>query len=71
MALGSVTNVDWCGSLVCYCIWSLCDDAMSDEEVLAAYEEMVDIWGDKLPNPDHEPKRFAFYVRMYQYFKSK
>ena len=44
---------------------------MSDEEIIKAYEEMVELWGDDLPNPEQEPRRFAFYVRMYQYFKSK
>jgi hypothetical protein len=23
------------------------------------------------PNPEHEPKRFAWYVKMFKYFKEK
>lgn len=42
---------------------------MTDEEILTAYQEMVDIWGDKLPNPEHEPIRFAYYIKMYSYYK--
>lgn len=41
---------------------------MTDEEVLAHYEKMVEIYGDSLPHPEHEPKRFAHYVKMYRYY---
>jgi hypothetical protein len=44
---------------------------MTDEQIEAAYNEMVQMWGDKLPNPEQEPIRFAYYVRMYKYFKEK
>jgi hypothetical protein len=44
---------------------------MTDEEILKAYEEIVQEWGDKLPNPEHEPRRFAYYVNMYKYFKER
>jgi len=44
---------------------------MTDEQIEAAYNEMVKMWGDKLPNPEQEPLRFAYYVRMYKYFKEK
>jgi hypothetical protein len=44
---------------------------MTDDEVLQAYDEMLKEWGDKLPNPIHEPIRFAYYVRMYKYFKER
>lgn len=44
---------------------------MNDEEIIRAYEEMLELWGSNLPNPIHEPRRFAFYVKMYKYFKSK
>jgi hypothetical protein len=33
-------------------------------------EEFYQWYGDKLPNPEHEPLRFAYYVRMYQHTKS-
>ena len=44
---------------------------MTNEEIEASYNEMVEMWGDKLPNPEQEPIRFAYYVRMYKYFKEK
>lgn len=43
---------------------------MTDQEIQTAYEEMVEMWGDKLPNLEHEPIRFAYYVRMYKYYKN-
>ena len=44
---------------------------MTDEEILKAYEEMVKEWGDSLPNPEHEPRRFAFYVKMWKYYHQR
>ena len=41
---------------------------MSDQEVLAMYEDMKRIYGENLPNPDQEPIRFAYYVRLYKQF---
>ena len=41
---------------------------MSDEEVLYHYNRMVEIFGDHLPNPEHEPIRFAYYVKVYKYY---
>lgn len=29
------------------------------------YEDMVRIYGDKLPSIDHEPLRFAYFVKLY------
>jgi hypothetical protein len=43
---------------------------MTDQEIQKAYEEMLEWWGDKLPNLEHEPLRFAYYVRMYKYLKN-
>ena len=44
---------------------------MTNEEIEVAYNEMVQMWGDKLPNPEHEPIRFGYYVRLYRYIKEK
>lgn len=44
---------------------------MSDEEVLAKYEEMREHYGDLLPHPEHEPIRFAYYVRLFRYHKER
>jgi hypothetical protein len=44
---------------------------MTDQEIEKAYEEMVERWGDKLPNPEHEPIRFRSFVTMYLYYKER
>jgi hypothetical protein len=41
---------------------------MTDEEVIKMYDDMVKHFGS-LPNPEHEPLRFAYYVRIYKYYK--
>jgi hypothetical protein len=42
---------------------------MSDEEALAFYNLLVDFYGDKLANFEHEPRRFAMQVKLYRYYK--
>jgi hypothetical protein len=44
---------------------------MSDEEIIKMYDEMIELWSDKLPNFEHEPIRFAYYVKMYRYLKEQ
>ena len=44
---------------------------MTEQEIETAYNEMLEMWGDKLPNFEQEPRRFAFYVKMWKYAKSK
>ena len=44
---------------------------MSDEEILKMYEELVEYYGDKLPNPEHYPRQFAQCVKLWRYYKSK
>lgn len=39
---------------------------MTDEEVLHQYNKMVEVFGDQLPHPVHEPIRFAYYVKLYK-----
>ena len=39
---------------------------MTDEEVLKLYDEMVEMYGDKLPNPEHEPRQFQYYIKLYK-----
>jgi hypothetical protein len=41
---------------------------MSSEELEKIYDEMVEIFGDNLPNPEQEPIRFAYYVKLYKYY---
>jgi len=44
---------------------------MNDDEVLEHYERMKEIFGDDLPDPEHEPIRFAYYVKIYKYYHPK
>jgi hypothetical protein len=41
---------------------------MTDSEALDFYEKLKLHFGDKLPDPDHEPLQFSYYVRLYKYF---
>ena len=43
---------------------------MSDEELNAILDDMYDRFGT-LPNPFQEPLRFAYYVKIYRYFKER
>ena len=43
---------------------------MTDEEIIKMYEEMVEYFGT-LPNPEHEPRRFAYFVKIFKYYKSR
>ena len=36
-----------------------------DEQI----EEFLEMYGDRLPNPEHCPKEFAYYVMLYKYGK--
>lgn len=40
---------------------------MTDEEALKFYEILVEEYGDRLPNFEHCPREFAYYVRLYKY----
>jgi len=41
---------------------------MSDEQALELYEKMKSHFGDKLPDPEHEPMQFSYFVRLYKYY---
>lgn len=41
---------------------------MNSEEIMETYEKMKEIFGDYLPNPEQEPIRFAYYVRLFKYY---
>ena len=43
---------------------------MTDEEALKMYEEMVEFFGE-VPNLEHEPIRFAYYVKLFKYYKER
>jgi len=39
---------------------------MTEEEALNIYDKMVKEYGDKLPNPFHEPIRFGYFVKLFK-----
>ena len=39
----------------------------SDHEI----KDFIKYFGDALPNPEHQPKAFEYYVRFWQYLKSR
>jgi hypothetical protein len=41
---------------------------MTDEELTKIIQKMEDRFGS-LPNPEHEPKRFAWYVKVFKYYE--
>lgn len=43
---------------------------MTDEELIKVHEEMVKMFG-WLPNPEHYPKMFAHYIKVYKYYKGQ
>mgnify|MGYP003353867435 FL=1 len=44
---------------------------MTDEEAIYHYNRMVEIYGNKLPNLDQEPIRFAYYVKLYKMYHAE
>lgn len=43
---------------------------MSDDQMRAIYNEMLEMF-PALPNHKHEPIRFAHYVKLFNYYKSR
>ena len=44
---------------------------MTGEELEKVGQELVEMFGDKLPHHQHEPIRFAYYLKLYRYVKEK
>lgn len=40
---------------------------MTDTEI----RELIEMFGDSLPNPEQYPERFLFYVSMYRFYKGE
>jgi hypothetical protein len=39
------------------------------DDVMQKYKEMEEMFGESLPNPEHHPIQFAYYVKLYNYQK--
>jgi hypothetical protein len=44
---------------------------MTDEQAAKILDEMREMFSTPLPNPEHEPVRFAYYVKLYKYYKAR
>ena len=44
---------------------------MTEEEYDRIFDEMLEMFGDNLPNPEQEPYRFATYVKWYKFYKQR
>lgn len=42
---------------------------MTDEQAWQFYEELQQMFGDKLANPEHYPLTFAYQVKLFKYYK--
>jgi hypothetical protein len=43
---------------------------MTEKEIKDFYKEMFEHF-KVLPNPEKEPKRFAYYVKLFRYYKTR
>lgn len=43
---------------------------MTDQQALDTYNQMVEHFGGSLPDFEHCPKEFAYYVKLYTYTKN-
>lgn len=41
---------------------------MTDEQAQEIIDDLVKHFGDALPNPEHNPKSFDYYLTLYKYF---
>jgi hypothetical protein len=42
---------------------------MTDEQAANIYNELWEMFGDKLPDPEHSPKEFEYFIKLYLYEK--
>lgn len=42
---------------------------MTSDDALRLYNEMISEFGNRLPNPEHYPKQFQYYVKLYLHYK--
>ena len=44
---------------------------MTEAEIISFYNELVEWYGKDLANFEHEPRRFAYQVKLYRYYKER
>ena len=42
-------------------------ESMTEHEAELIYNDLVQLFGDRLPNYEREPRRFAYYVKIYKH----
>jgi hypothetical protein len=42
---------------------------MTSEEISKVVEDMIEMFGDSLPDPEHCPRQFQYYIKLYFYEK--
>ena len=42
---------------------------LTDEQLSNILEDMQSVFGERLPNPEHEPIRFKYYWTLYHHMK--
>lgn len=40
---------------------------MTEQEAELIYNDLVNLFGDRLPNFEREPRRFAYYIKIYKH----
>jgi hypothetical protein len=43
---------------------------MTDEQVQEIIKKLIELYGDLLPNPEHYPRTFDYYLRLYEHEKN-
>jgi len=43
---------------------------MTDEQAQEIVNKLIEKYGDLLPNPEHYPKSFEYFLRLYQHENS-
>jgi LEA14-like dessication related protein len=44
---------------------------MTDEESAEIYEKMKAMFKQDMPNPEQEPIRFAYYMKLYKFYTER
>lgn len=42
-----------------------------NSKLVKHFENLENIFGESLPNPEQEPHRFSYYVKLYRYFDNE
>jgi hypothetical protein len=44
---------------------------MTDEELQEKVNALIEMFGGDLPNPEQEPRRFAYYVKLFKFYTER